>query len=148
MTQKSDFEDLERMVNSLEKKKNSKDLERLAKRLLEMWKEEGNETQYDAQERREFARLVYPSGNRPKFQVREYEMEIVNISEKGIMFIKTEEINMGQSVYGTAKLLCGKSIGISGKIIWQIENKVGLLIKPILHSVIIEEIRTLIRKKD
>ena len=133
------------MPNSLEEETNGTEVKSLIKRLMELWK---GEDKYDEPERREFARLVYPPTNRPKFKIREYDMEVIDISEKGIKLFKDEQIDIGQCVHGTAKLLCGKSIDITGKIIWQSEREVGLLTKPILRSVIIEEIRTVLRGQD
>ncbi|MFH1991069.1 MAG: PilZ domain-containing protein [Pseudomonadota bacterium] len=113
------------------------------KRLLRLWSKEG----YEAPEKREFVRLVYPSRQRPKFKVREYEMEVIDISEKGITFLKNKQTKISQCIYGTVVLLSGKSINITGKIAWQEENGVGLLAKRILPSIILQEIQALLRQK-
>ena len=115
-------------------------IKRLLKQLM------GKDT-YAVPETREYTRLVYPSMQRPKLKVREHEMEIIYISEKGIKFFKDEQTKIGRCVHGTAVLLSGKSIDITGKIIWQHENGVGLLAKRILPSIIIEEIQALLRQK-
>lgn len=101
---------------------------------------------YEAQEKRQYARLVYPSTKRPKFVVRDDEMEIIDISEKGIKFIKDKHSQIAECVHGTTKLLSGKSIDVAGKIIWERENEVGLLITQIKEAVIIEEIREVLRQ--
>jgi len=101
----------------------------------------------EAPEKREYARLVYPSMMRPKLKVSENEMDVIDISEKGIKFRKAEHQKIAECINGTAVLLSGKSIVISGKIVWEHDNEIGLLTTQIKESIIIEEIRTVLREK-
>lgn len=101
---------------------------------------------YQAPEKRQYARLVYPSVRRPKFKVKDDEMEVVDISEKGIKFRKDKHQKIGDCVYGTTDLLSGKSIDISGKIVWERNENVGVLTTQIKESVIVDEIRTILRE--
>ena len=116
----------------------------LIKKLLEQWR--GKDT-YDGPEKRKFARLVYPPEKRPKLLVREYELEVIDISEGGMKLLNYMRRDFGRQIFGTVALLSGKSMEISGKIVWQYNNEFGLLIARIPRSIIIEEIRTLLQEK-
>ncbi len=100
---------------------------------------------YDGFEKREFARLAYPSSQRPTLKVKEHELEVFDISEGGLKFLNYMQIKFGKKISGTVKFLSGKSIDINGKIVRQHNNEIGLLITPISEAILIEEIRTLIR---
>jgi hypothetical protein len=97
-------------------------------------------------EKRAYARLVYPSMRRPKLKIKASEMDVIDISEKGVKFIKDKHQALSECVHGTTVLLSGKSIDIAGKIVWKRNNEVGLLIAQIKESVIIDEIRTVLRE--
>ena len=83
----------------------------------------------------------------PKLIVREYELEVIDISEGGMKLLNYMRRDFGRQIFGTVVLLSGKSIDISGKIVWQYNNEFGLLIARIPRSVIIEEIQTLLKEK-
>ncbi|MFH1993792.1 MAG: PilZ domain-containing protein [Pseudomonadota bacterium] len=114
----------------------------LLKKLLERLPKKEKQV---AEERRKFARLVYPPKKRPKFKVREQEMEVIDISEKGIKFLKDKRMKISECVHGTTELLSGNSLDITGKIVWEHNSEVGVLITKIPESVIVEEIRTILR---
>lgn len=101
---------------------------------------------YEDTEKRSYARLVYPSLRRPKLKIKADEMDVIDISEKGIKFIKDKQQTVSECVHGTTVLLSGKSIDIAGKIVWESDDEVGLLIAQIKESVIIDEIRTVLRE--
>jgi len=115
----------------------------LIRKLLERLR--GRDT-YEDTEKRAYARLVYPSMRRPKLKIKADKMDVIDISEKGVKFIKDKQQTLGECVHGTTELLSGKSIDISGKIVWESNNEVGLLIAQIKESVIIDEIRTILRE--
>lgn len=100
---------------------------------------------YDGPERRKFARLKYPPSHRPKLKIKDYELEVIDISEEGLKFLNYMQKKFGKKIYGTVVLLSGKSIEVTGKIVWQSENELGLLAASIPRSTIIEEIHTLLR---
>ncbi len=112
------------------------------KKLLKLW--HGKE-KYDGPEKRKFARVVYPSSQRPILEIKEHKLEVVDISEEGLKLVNPILKEFGGKVYGTIALLSGKSMGISGKIVWQAEGTFGFLTTRIPKSTIIEEIRTLLR---
>ena len=112
------------------------------KKLLKRWQ---GKDKYDGPEKRNFVRLVYPSSKRPTFKIKEHELEVIDISEEGLKLLNPMQKGFGEKVYGTIALLSGKSIDITGKIVWQAEGTFGLLTTRIPRSTIIEEIRTLLR---
>lgn len=115
----------------------------LIRKLLERLR--GKDTYKDT-EKRAYARLVYPSMRRPKLKIKENAMDVIDISEKGVKFKKDKHQILGECVHGTTELLSGKSIDIAGKIVWESDNEVGLLVAQITESVIINEIRTILRE--
>jgi len=74
--------------------------------------------------------------------------KLINISEEGLKLLNPMLEEFGGKVYGTLALLSGKSMGISGKIVWQITGSLGFLTTRIPKSIIIEEIRILLRAQD
>jgi len=97
-------------------------------------------------ERRETTRLIYPADRRPLLKIREHTLEVINISVKGLKFLNPLQRKIGTQVYGTIIMTTGKSIDIRGRIKWQKGNEMGLLASRISESVIIEEVRMLLRR--
>lgn len=115
------------------------------KKLLKLWH---GKDKYDGPEKRKFARLVYPSFQRPTFKIKEHTLEVIDISEEGLKLLNPMLEEFGGKVYGTVALLSGKSMGISGKIAWQTVGAFGFLTTRIPKSTIMEEIRILLRTID
>lgn len=115
------------------------------KRLLELWQDK---KKYEGTERRKYIRLVYPLMTRPRLKIRKHEFEVINISQEGLKFRNYKQIKLGEIIYGTVTLLTGKSLRITGKIMWECGDEVGLLATRISQSVLIEEIQTLLQEKD
>ena len=115
----------------------------LIRKLLERLR--GKDT-YEDTEKRACVRLVYPSMKRPKLKIKEDEMDVIDLSETGVKFIKDKQQTLSECVHGTTKLLSGKSIDIAGKIVWESDNEIGLLIAQIKESVIIDELQTILRE--
>ena len=101
---------------------------------------------HKAPERREFVRFEYPPEHRPLFKVRKEELKIIDISEQGIKLLNDKQAKLGMMVHGSILLSSRKSMEVTGKIIWQRDNRIGLLLAPLPQSVILEEIRNLMRK--
>lgn len=100
---------------------------------------------YPDKEKGKYVRLVYPVFRRPVFKVKEQEMQVIDISEKGIKISRDKQGKIPECVYGTSTLLSGRTIDIAGKIVWQTENEVGLLVARISQAVIAGEIRAVMR---
>ena len=97
--------------------------------------------------RREFFRLKYPPTKRPTLKFRENELEIIDISEKGLKLLIDKQIDLGRKIYGEAILLSGRSISVDGEVVWSGNTEVGLLMALIPSSIIDEERRVLSRNK-
>ncbi len=108
----------------------------LAKNILEI-KDVG------IKERREFARLEYPPTKRPLLKYGEHELQIINISEKGIKLLNDKKIELSPSIRGEAIMLSGKSITVDGEVSWSLSNEFGMHMTPIPRSIITEERRIL-----
>ncbi len=93
--------------------------------------------------RREFTRLVYPTTNRPTLKYKDHELEIIDISEKGLKLLSDSQIDLDQLIHGEAILLSGRSIHVDGEIAWSLNNEIGLLMALIPSSIIAEERRVL-----
>ena len=101
------------------------------------------------QERRRYYRIEYPASMRPILKIRKHEFEVVNISEKGVMFLADKKIKFGRWVSGEVTFYDGQTVGIEGKIVRKYENNIGmfLTIKSIQYSKILSEQRLLARFK-
>ena len=108
--------------------------------------------QYVGQEQRKYVRLLYPPQKRPVLKVGKYKVEIVDISEQGIKIFNYMEHKFGPNIQGTIEFLSGVSYEISGKVVWEFKNELGLFPNRIPLFIIEEEVAYLLRyfqeKKD
>ena len=95
----------------------------------------------DWSEKREFDRLEYPLRNRPLLKCGEYELHIVNISEKGLKLLNDKKVELSRFIQGEAIMLCGKSVTVDGEVSWSLNNEVGLFKVMIPNSIITEDRR-------
>ena len=93
----------------------------------------------DESERRAFGRLEYPVTNRPLLKCGEHELQIINISEKGLKLLNDEKIELSRFIQGEAVMLCGKSVTVDGEVSWSLNNEVGLFKVTIPDSIITED---------
>ena len=103
-------------------------------------------TGYEDTEKREFVRLRYPVEDRPKLKIAEHELQVVDISEEGIKVFNEQRIDLEKKVSGTVIFNSGKSIDVSGTVVWSRNNEFGMLITRIGQTIIVEEIKALIKK--
>ena len=103
---------------------------------------------YDGPEKREFVRLIYPPGKRPRLKIREHSFEIINISEKGMKLLNHMQRKLGKKIAGTIIFSNGNSMDITGKIAWKHDKEIGLLTTRIPQSILIEEVHNLLRKEN
>jgi len=92
-------------------------------------------------EKRAFPRIEYPPAQRPRFKVGENEMAVTNISVSGLSFLhdKQTPIKIGTWISGKIVFLNGKSIDMTGQVIWKTSGEVGLLFSGRIAYPIIEE---------
>jgi len=79
-------------------------------------------------------------------KVQEHELEVLNISEQGVKILNQKQTKLSKNVSGNVVFSSGKSIELIGKIAWQFENELGLFVTQIPRSVIVEEVRALLRE--
>lgn len=106
-------------------------------------KKDGNE------ERRRYYRIEYPAPMRPTLKIRKHEFQVLDISEKGVRFLKDKQVRFGRWVSGEVTFYDGQTMIIEGKIVRNQENNIGLFltIKAIPYSKILSEQRLLARLK-
>ena len=97
----------------------------------------------DAQRKREYIRLEYPPAKRPILKFGENELEIIDISEKGLKLLNDKQFDLSRSIHGKVVLLSGMSIYVDGEVAWSLNNEVGMLMALIPSSIIAEERRFL-----
>lgn len=78
---------------------------------------------------------------------RDYKLEVIDISERGMKFLNYRQHRIDQNIQGTVELLSGISIDVAGKIAWQFRNELGLFITHIPRTIIEEERYALLREK-
>ena len=115
-------------------------------KLLKLWQEESGKGLLKAlSEKRKHARLVYPAAMRPVLEVSGGKMEVLNISEKGMKILNFQEDSLARNIHGTVRFSSGMTIDVTGKLVWQHKKEVGMLVTRIPRSVILDEVRELLR---
>lgn len=100
---------------------------------------------YVGKDKRKFVRLLYPPLIRPMFKIGKFEVEVVDISERGIKLYNYMQHAFGPTIQGTIVFHSGISYEISGKVVWQVSKEIGLLSNRIPLFIIEEEIDYLLR---
>jgi hypothetical protein len=121
------------------------------KKIAKLWKGKDKKTRSSSedpgkQDKRAFIRLEYPPGKRPKFIVGNDEMEVINISERGLKFINDQQIPMGKFINGTIVLSKKTSINLKGTVVWSEGNAAGILISGVIPQYIMEKQLALTKK--
>jgi len=77
-------------------------------------------------ERRKYARLIFPTTERPVFRSRGQEFEIKDISKRGLNFCHEDKIKISGWVNGTIDLADGSSVGVEGVVVRFDSKDIGL----------------------
>jgi len=115
-------------------------------KLLRRWQEK-NATGLRTEdiERRKFVRLEYAPGTRPVLQVDDRKLEILTISEKGMKILNTRRQEFGEMISGTVIFSSGHTLSVTGRIVWQHKEELGLFISVIPQSIILAEVKALLK---
>ncbi len=97
-------------------------------------------------ERRSGVRLVYSPANRPILKVSGRELEVLDISEKGLKVLNYKRLKFGEQVSGTVVFSSGKEIEVMGNIKWHIEGQFGIFAAKIPQTLILEEVQILLKE--
>ncbi len=94
----------------------------------------GKEQNTDKKEEKN-SRIFFEPGKRPILKVKDHNFEIKDISEKGIIFLVNEELNMSSRISGTISFFKGDTIDISGELTGVKGNAVKMAFnEPISHD--------------
>ncbi len=96
---------------------------------------------HDGPERREHARVVYKPSKRSSLEVKNHELEVIDISEGGARIIIDPNVTVFDEPFtqGTINLLGGDRIAIEGELAWIIGNEARLKFRNLIPSAIIKK---------
>lgn len=97
------------------------------------------------QENRKYLRLFYPPQQRPVLKIKNYNVEVVDISEKGMKLFNYMQHKFGPNIQGMVAFPSGVSYEVKGKIVWQFKNELGVLASRLPRFLIEEEVGYLLR---
>jgi hypothetical protein len=95
--------------------------------------------QHAGREKRNYIRIVYNPGKRPRLATLRTEFAVTDISEGGIRFLNTAGIELPELILGTLTFLDDETIDIDGKVEWQQNHEVGLSLKYMIPAATIEK---------
>lgn len=97
-------------------------------------------------EKRSFIRIEYPLEERPRFIVEDHEMEVINLSERGLKILDDKQVHgtTGKTIKGKLKFTNGKAVNLVGQIVWTQGNEIGIIINGRIAFPIMEEQRAFV----
>ncbi|MBU0995408.1 MAG: PilZ domain-containing protein [Proteobacteria bacterium] len=104
---------------------------------------------YKGYEKRQALRISYREEESPDIKIGSLCFKVSDLSENGLQIIISNGAFHDEHLKGLIRLRDGRSIGISGKVIWKKDGKIGVkLITPIPEAVIIREHQLRAEKMD
>ena len=104
-----------------------------------------NMVDYGGIERRRYFRLTYPPDAGPTFKVRTHELEVLEVSEKGLRFLNDKEVKLAEWVRGTIRFHDGELLDLEGRTVRKQGDEIALnLVTPIPFPRILKEQRFVI----
>ena len=100
---------------------------------------------YAGAERREYVRLLFPPQKRPVLKIGKYQVEVVDISEKGMKLFNYMQHKFEPNIQGVIIFPSGASYEVKGDIAWQYKKELGLILNPIPRFIIEGEVEYLLR---
>ena len=99
-------------------------------------------------ERRAFIRIEYPTAERPRFLVEDHEMEVINLSERGLKILDDKQIlgKTGKTIKGKLQFTNGKAVNLLGQIVWTQGNEIGIIINGRIAFPLMEEQQVFVQK--
>ena len=97
-------------------------------------------------ERRKGIRLVYAPTSRPVLKIKGLELEVLDISEKGMKILNCKKFQLGEQVSGTTIFASRKKIELTGRSKWQLKDQFGIFVTKIPEAVILEEVQMLLKQ--
>ena len=102
---------------------------------------------YVGKEKREYPRIQYVITNKPKLKIGKRKYEVLDISQRGLRFIKNEDSMLPEYIDGKLTLLCGESIPIEGLLVWEQDDDFALYLKNIIPSAVIQKEKSIIQER-
>ena len=89
---------------------------------------------YSGFERRKYCRynLIYLLQEKVKLIIDDLEYEVLDISRGGLRFLYDSEIDLGMPIQGRIKFSEEESRAITGKVVWDKNNEVGMKFDDVL----------------
>ena len=83
---------------------------------------------YDGPERRKYFRynLIYSPKERIKFKINNDLFDVLDFSQGGLRFIKTNPINVDSHIRGELIFSNGRTKEIIGEIVWELNDEIGV----------------------
>jgi len=102
---------------------------------------------YRGPDRRPSLRLAYPPEHRSVLATKSGELEVLDVSPKGLCLLNPEEIRFSGWFRGVLKFLCGDCVMVAGQVAWEKHGCVGvhLTVSDIPHTLILKEQHELAR---
>ena len=97
------------------------------------------ENGYDGIERRTGPRTKYSGIKKPRLKIGKNKLKVFDISQRGLKFVKEEEVNLSEYISGNLTFLCGESLAIEGSLIWEQDDNFALYLKNLIPSDMIQK---------
>ncbi|MEW6671861.1 MAG: PilZ domain-containing protein [Thermodesulfobacteriota bacterium] len=101
---------------------------------------------YEGSEKREYPRVSYPVADKPRLKIGKKKYEVIDISQRGLRFLKNEKGMLPQHVNGKLTLLCGESFSIEGSLIWEQDDDFALYLKNIIPETLIQKEKSYVQQ--
>jgi hypothetical protein len=98
-----------------------------------------NTIDYTGPERRSYNRVIYKPSERANLNIGLDTFEVLDINEGGIRFANPTKLEIPSFLHGKLSLLNGEHIEIDGKIEWALDTEVGMSLKFMIPTQVIEK---------
>ena len=95
--------------------------------------------QHAGREKRNYIRIVYNPGKRPRLATLRTEFAVTDISEGCIRFIHADDVALPELIKGTITFLDDETIDIEGKVEWQQHHEAGISLRYMIPVTTIEK---------
>ncbi|HNR12237.1 MAG TPA: PilZ domain-containing protein [Thermodesulfobacteriota bacterium] len=98
---------------------------------------------------RKYFRLEYPPDDHPTVRIGKNTFSILDLSERGIRISNPKQVRFAEWIRGKITFFDGESVDFEGKIIWESNDELGILIvvTPIPIARIMKEQQRLIARE-
>ena len=94
---------------------------------------------FEGTEKREYPRIKYLIIDKPKLKIGKRKYEVLDISQRGLRFLKDEKCLLPENISGKLTLLCGESFSVEGSLIWEQDDDFYVYLKNIIAPTVIQK---------